>query len=76
MSSRLRRISLAYYSFYFDIYYLYVYSICFVDDLLDVRGQRRLHVVMVVMDVVVLQEGLQSSVLRIPSLLGACHFGV
>ena len=44
-------------------------------DLLDVRGQRRLHVVGVVLDVVVLQDRLQASALLLPTLLGARDLG-
>ena len=40
-------------------------------ELLDVRGQRRLHVVRVVFDVVVLQDRLQTSSLPLPTLLWA-----
>ena len=39
--------------------------------LLDVRWQRRLHIVRVVFDVVVLQDRLQSSALLLPTLLWA-----
>ena len=39
--------------------------------LLDVRGSRRLHIVRVVFDVVVLQDRLQSSSLLLPTLLWA-----
>ena len=43
-------------------------------DLLDVSGQRRLHVVGVVLDVVVLQHRLQASAL-LTTLLGARDLG-
>ena len=39
------------------------------------RGQRGLHVVRVVLDVVVFQDWLQSSVIFLMALLGACHLG-
>ena len=48
----------------------------FFDQLLHLRRQRRLHVVGVVLDVVVLQDRLQSSALLFPALLGTRRFGV
>ena len=55
--------------------YLYVVFYLLVGILFDVRGQRGLHVVRVVMDVVVLQYRLQSSALLLPALLGARRLG-
>ena len=43
--------------------------------LFDLRGQRGLHVVRVVLDVVVLQDRLQTSSFLLPALLGTRHFG-
>ena len=48
----------------------------FFDELLHLRRQRGLHVVGVVLDVVVLQDRLQSSALLFPALLGTRRFGV
>ena len=44
-------------------------------ELLDVRWEGWLHVVMVVLDVVVLQDRLHASALLIPTLIGTRPFG-
>ena len=47
----------------------------FFDELLHLRRQRRLHVVGVVLDVVVLQDRLKASALLLPALLGTRNCG-
>ena len=51
--------------------YIYIISSFFSMKLLDVRWRRRLHIVRVVFDVVVLQDWLQASPLLLPTLLWA-----
>ena len=68
--------SLASSSFLFDITFSYISSILFlVGKLFDLCGQRGLHVVRFVLDVVVLQDRLHASALLIPALLGTRHCG-
>ena len=66
--------SLAYSSFS-DMCYIVTQHTSF-DDLLDVRGQRGLHVVRVVLYVVVLQDPLQTSVLIILPIIASRSLSV
>ena len=61
--------------FFFEIYYICVVLYVLVGIIFDVRRQRGLHVVRVVVDVVVFQDRVNAFSLLLPALIGTCCLG-